>query len=74
MNGMTGLGKSLIITGLVVLCAGILLFCLGKIPGLGRLPGDIYVQKKNFTFYFPFTTSVLASILISLLIWMFSKR
>jgi hypothetical protein len=66
--------KTLIIIGGVLLCAGIVLFFVPKIPFLGKLPGDIYIQRKNFTLYFPLATSLLASIVLSLLMWLFSRR
>jgi hypothetical protein len=47
---------------------------VGKIPYIGRLPGDIIIQKKNFTFYFPLATSILLSIFLSLLFWILSRR
>ena len=47
---------------------------LDKIPYLGKLPGDILIQKKNFTFYFPLATSVLISIILSLVFWLWSRR
>jgi hypothetical protein len=46
----------------------------GKIPLLGKLPGDITIQRKNFTFYFPLATSILISILLTFLFWIFGKR
>jgi len=47
---------------------------LDKIPYLGRLPGDILIQKNNFTFYFPLATSILISIILSLVFWLWSRR
>ncbi|NOY78193.1 MAG: DUF2905 domain-containing protein [Calditrichaeota bacterium] len=67
-------GKILIILGIVLAFAGLLLTGLGKISFLGRLPGDIFIQRKNFTFYFPITTSILISILISLILYFISKK
>ncbi|MDP3684812.1 MAG: DUF2905 domain-containing protein, partial [Ignavibacteria bacterium] len=59
------LGKMLILFGGVVVLVGVVLLSFGKIPFLGKLPGDIIIQKKNFTFYFPIVTSLLLSLLIS---------
>jgi hypothetical protein len=70
---MTSLGKSLIIVGLIIAAAGLLLTFSGKIPWLGRLPGDIYVKKENFSFYMPLTTSILLSVVISFIIWLLRK-
>jgi hypothetical protein len=67
-------GKALIVIGAVIIFIGILLMAVGKIPFLGRLPGDIHIQKDNFSFYFPLTTSILVSIILSLIFWIFSKR
>jgi hypothetical protein len=47
---------------------------VGKIPWLGRLPGDIYVERRNFTFVFPLTTSILISVILSLMLYLFSRR
>lgn len=61
------LGKMFLLIGLVLsLIGGIILFA-GRLPWLGRLPGDFVIQKKNFTLYFPLATSILVSILLTLL-------
>ena len=70
---MPGLGKSLIVIGLVIAAIGLLLTLAGRIPWLGRLPGDIFIKKDNFTFYFPLATSILISLLISFLLWLFRR-
>jgi len=67
------LAKILIILGFFCIGLGILLLLGAKIPFLGKLPGDIYIEKKNFTFYFPLTTSLLLSIIISFVFWLISK-
>jgi hypothetical protein len=46
----------------------------GKIPWLGRLPGDILIQRKNFSFYFPLATGILISIILTFLFWLFGRR
>lgn len=74
MFGFEGLGKLLIIFGVVLVLLGGVLLVVGKIPFIGRLPGDIYIQKDNFTFYFPLATSLLISILLTLLLSLFSRR
>jgi hypothetical protein len=68
------IGKFLILLGLIVAAIGGLLLLSGKIPWLGRLPGDILIQRKNFTFYFPLATSILLSIVVTLLFWLVGKR
>lgn len=68
---MTALAKALIVIGLVLVLAGVLVWSAGSIPlinRLGRLPGDIYIRRDNFSFYLPLTTSIFLSIIISLVI------
>lgn len=60
--------KLLIILGLVLVAAGLAWPWLRHVP-LGRLPGDIVVQREGFTFYFPITTMVIVSVLLSLILW-----
>ncbi len=74
MNGLEDFGKILIIGGLVIIAIGALLLLSGKITWLGRLPGDILIQKKNFTFYFPLATSILLSIVLSIILWLFLRK
>lgn len=68
-----GLGKSLIVIGIVIVVIGVILVFAGKIPWIGRLPGDIYVKRDNFTFYFPLATSILISVILSLVLWFLRK-
>jgi hypothetical protein len=70
---MPGLGKSLIVLGLVIALIGVVLSFAGRIPWLGRLPGDIYVKRENFTFYFPLATSIIISVVISFILWLLRK-
>ncbi len=53
---------------------GGLLMLSGKIPWIGRLPGDIIVERKNFTFYFPLATSIVLSVILSLIIWLIGRK
>lgn len=71
---MIDIGKMLIIFGVVSIIIGGILMLSGKVPWFGRLPGDILVQKKNFTFYFPLATSILISVLLTLIFWLIKKR
>lgn len=71
---MQEIGKTLIVFGIILIGLGFLLTFFNKMPFLGKLPGDIYIQKKNFTFYFPLMTSLLASIILSLIFWLWSRR
>ncbi|MBI4115473.1 MAG: DUF2905 domain-containing protein [Candidatus Omnitrophica bacterium] len=66
--------KTLIFFGVVLVIVGILVGIFGKIPGLGKLPGDIYLKKGTFTFYFPLTTCLLLSLLLTLVFTIFGKR
>ncbi len=70
---MTGLGKILIVSGLLIALVGVIITLAGKVPWLGRLPGDIYLKRDNFTFYFPLATSIILSLLISFLLWLFRR-
>ena len=70
---MSDLGKILIVFGVVLVAAGLLLQLSGKIPWLGRLPGDIRIEREHFSFYFPITTSILISIVLTLLFWLFRR-
>lgn len=62
--------KFLIIAGIVILLIGLAWPWLGSLP-LGRLPGDLVIERDNFRFYFPLTTMIVVSVLISLLFWFF---
>ena len=71
---MMGFAKTLIMAGVLITVLGIIFYFLGKIPGIGKLPGDIYLKKENFTFYFPLTTCILLSIIISLIFYFINRR
>ncbi len=64
---MAALGKGLFVVGLAIAAFGALLWMLGGVPFLGKLPGDIYIRRGNFTFYFPLATCILISIILTLL-------
>jgi hypothetical protein len=64
--------KFLIIAGALILVLGLLWPWVGKLP-LGRLPGDIVIQREGFRLYFPLTTGILLSLIVSLLFWLFRK-
>ncbi|MGH7810471.1 MAG: DUF2905 domain-containing protein [Candidatus Binatia bacterium] len=70
---MTGLGKALIYFGLILVVVGVILSFAGKLPWLGQLPGDISIQRDRFSFYFPITTCILISVLISLVLYFFRR-
>ncbi len=70
---MSELGKLLMVAGVLLLGVG-LLFTLGdRIPWLGRLPGDVFIKRDSFTFHFPIATSILLSIVLTLLFWLFRR-
>lgn len=67
------LGKILIGVGLVIVLAGVALLFIDRIPLIGKLPGDLVLRKKNFTFYFPITTLVVLNLALWLIIWLIGK-
>ncbi len=70
---MAGLGKTLIFLGIILIVAGVIFSLAGKIPWLGQLPGDIYIQRERYSFYFPLTTCLLISVIISLVLYFFKR-
>jgi hypothetical protein len=70
---MTGLGRVLIVGGLVLVAIGLLISLAPRLPWLGRLPGDILIKKEGFSFYMPLTTSLLLSVAVSLLLYLFKR-
>ena len=70
---MGEVGRLLIIFGIVLVGVGLLLTLAGKIPWLGKLPGDIYYKSDHVTFYFPLATCLLISVVLSLLLWLFRR-
>ncbi len=70
---MSDLARFLIVIGVILVVVGLALLLLPKIPWLGRLPGDIVIKRENFTFYFPLGTSILISVILSLIFWLFRR-
>jgi uncharacterized protein HemY len=70
---MAGLGKTLIAFGMLLVILGLLFSLGGKLPWLGHLPGDIYIQRERFTFYFPLTTCLLISVIITVVLYFFRR-
>jgi hypothetical protein len=66
------MSRTLIAIGLALVLAGVLWPVIGNL-GLGRLPGDIYVEKPNFSFYFPLMTSLLVSVVLSVILWLVNR-
>jgi uncharacterized protein HemY len=71
---LANLGKVLILVGLGFIVLGLIFIAGVRIPWLGKLPGDIYIQKKNFSFYFPLTTCLFISVVLSAIFWLLSRR
>ena len=70
---MSELGRMVIIVGAVLIVLGGVLLLAGRVPYLGRLPGDILIKRDGFTFYFPIATSILLSVILSLLFYLFRR-
>ena len=69
---MNLMSRTLIIIGLVIVAIGILWPWLSRL-GLGRLPGDIVIERENFTFYMPIATGLLVSIVLSVILWLINR-
>jgi hypothetical protein len=67
------MGKFLIIIGFLIVLAGVILHYWPKLPFLGKLPGDVVIDRGNFKMYFPITTSIVVSILISLILLLINR-
>ena len=70
---MPELGRTLMLVGGLLLLLGFLLTISGRVPWLGRLPGDIVIERKSFSFYFPLMTSVIVSVVLTILMMLFRK-
>lgn len=66
---MGDIGRTLIVLGLIVAAVGLLLTFAGKLPWLGHLPGDIRIERDGFSFYFPLTTCIIVSVVITLVLY-----
>lgn len=77
MAGFVGIGKVLIIAGLIILGLGLLLTFGGRLPFFGKLPGDIVIEREGFSFYFPLVTFLLLSLvltgLVNLIFWLLGR-
>ncbi|MBI5047992.1 MAG: DUF2905 domain-containing protein [Deltaproteobacteria bacterium] len=73
MSEFSGLARFLIVVGLFLFGIGVFLSLGGSFKWLGRLPGDIYIKKEDFTFYFPLTTSIIISLIVSLIFYLLKK-
>ena len=71
---MNGLGRPLIVLGLILVAAGLVISFAPRLPTwLGRLPGDINIKRDNFSFHFPLATCLIISAVLSFIIWLFRK-
>ena len=68
------LGKTLVVIGLVVVVAGVVVMLAGRVPWLGRLPGDISIQRGSWSVYFPLGTSIVLSLILTLVLWLIGRR
>jgi hypothetical protein len=68
------LGRVLVVLGLLVVALGAVLLLVDRVPWIGRLPGDVHLQRGNWTFYFPIGTSILLSIVLTLVLWLIGRR
>ena len=66
------MGKMLVVCGVIVAGIGLVLMFFDKIPFLGKLPGDINIKREHFQFFFPITSGIIISILLSAALWLFS--
>jgi hypothetical protein len=73
MNPLPEFGKMLLILGILFVVIGLILMLGPKIPFLGKLPGDFVIRRGNFTLYFPLATSILLSIVLTLIFFIFRK-
>ena len=74
MLDLSGIGRILLESGHVIAGIGLALVFAGKIPWFGRLPGDFFWRGKNASFYFPLTTSILVSLILTLILWFIHRR
>ena len=68
-----GLGRALILFGVILAGLGVALLVAPKIPWIGRLPGDIMIERNRFTFYFPLASCLVASVVLSLIMWLMGR-
>ena len=71
---MADVGKILLVSGALLIIIGIAVTLAGKIPGIGKLPGDIIIKREHVTFYIPLTTSIIISVILSLVLLLWHKR
>ena len=67
------MGKLLILVGIILFVLGLVLTYGGRIPYLGKLPGDIHIKRESFSFFFPITTSIILSVLLTLILMLINR-
>ncbi len=70
---MGEIAKVMIVIGAVLIAAGLVILVFPRLPFVGKLPGDILIKRENYSFYFPLTTSIVISIIISLILYLINK-
>ena len=70
---MSGLGRLIVMTGLVLVAVGLIVTLAARLPWLGRMPGDIFIKKESFSFYFPLGSCILISFVLSFVLWLFRR-
>jgi hypothetical protein len=75
-EGLSTIGRYLFVLGIAIAAIGGFLIVLGRFPGLkvGRLPGDVYIERGHWRFYFPLMTSIIVSAVLSFILWLISRR
>jgi hypothetical protein len=71
---MPELGRALIVMGIVLAVVGLVLVFVDRVPWIGRLPGDVHVQRGNWTLYVPLGTSIVLSVVLTLVLWLIGRR
>jgi len=74
VSPLDSMGRFIVLMGIILVAVGGLMMFSGKLFNLGRLPGDIFIQRGNFTFYFPLATSIIISIVLTLLLSILFRR
>ena len=75
MTDLVGsVGRLLIVLGVLIALLGVVLVAAERMPWIGRLPGDIHIQRGNWSFYFPLATSLLLSVALTLIFWLIGRR
>jgi Protein of unknown function (DUF2905) len=71
---LSDLGRMLIVAGIVIAVVGVVLVFAGRVPWLGRLPGDIHIERGSWSFHFPIVTSLLLSVVLTLIFYLIGRR